>query len=38
MESSNIIQTEYSEHMQKAFIDYAMSHYFQSAAGCQGWI
>ena len=25
MESSNIIQTEYSEHMQKAFIDYAMS-------------
>ncbi len=25
MESSNIIQTEYSEHLQKSYIDYAMS-------------
>ena len=31
-----IIRTEYSELMQKSYIDYAMSVHSQSLAGCAG--
>ena len=34
----NIIRTDYSEIMQKSYIDYAMSViYFPCTSGCAGW-